>query len=407
MLLTSDRMQQKRRPTGQIDRYLRGGKTTNTRTEMIRRVHHHCGYSCPGLILLLLVLLIEQQSCYCYINPLPLHRTSITNHKNDMNMQRQRRLTQQQVPIGSMSNTMPLSMTSTIVPTMLSNNNMNQIYRLGGMAGFIGLLFQFGLTKVFQRYTLTKDNAGYTAHTIVAFVFMTYVSIVGSIGWFSSSLSSISPIDRLLLPNANCQHLATIVTGLLLLWDLPTSMFIRSLRKIDVLIHHIIMTITSYFAATTIPMHYVFFYFGVSEISSIPLLLYDQLCVWTNANATKLENGVVNNETGIGPTTNIVPPIDCLSQWRDRLQIIAAISFTSIRAILFTYVTLRHFVPDTVSILARTKDSASLFVRPVQLKALRFALFASIGFTSLQLYWFLQMLQTIYKQATTSSKKIA
>ena len=290
------------------------------------------------------------------------------------------------------------------------------MYRLGGIAGMVGLLCQCGLTKIFQRYTLTKENAGYTAHTVVAFVFMTYVSIVGSIGWFcrtsttlvgsssasSSVFSSLTPFDRILLPNVHCQQMAAIVTGLLLVWDLPTSLCVRSLRKIDVLIHHIIMTITSYFAATIIPMYYVYFYFGVSEISSIPLLLYDQLCVWTNTNATTSE---------FNDGSDVVHEIDreqnsTLIQWRDRIQMVAAITFTIIRAILFTYVTLRHFIPDTLSILSSVKTTASLMVRPQQIQALRFALYAVIGFTTLQLYWFSQMLQTIYNQTVTSSKKL-
>jgi hypothetical protein len=298
------------------------------------------------------------------------------------------------------------------------------MYRLGATIGMTGLLCQCVLTKIFQRYALTKENAGYTAHTVVAFVFMTYLSIVGSIGWFcggtgssasfvsSSLFASLSPFDRLLLPNVHCQHMATVVTGLLLLWDLPTSLVVRPLRKIDVLVHHAIMTITSYFAATIIPMHYVYFYFGVSEISSIPLLLYDQLCVWTNPNVTPPrsdgidDSDVPSASTAVGTITpngdkNIS---DALIPWRDRIQIIAAISFTTIRAILFTYVTICHFIPDTLSVLSRSSASLSRMIQPMQLQALRFALYASIGFTALQLFWFSQMLHTIYRQLMVPSK---
>lgn len=365
------------------------------------------------LILLIPVILMEKQTCYCYsyIPPLTRQLTRSLNNKENVIHERSP-LTLRQPQMLSFSTVTPLSMTTIITPAVLSNN-VNTVYRLGGVVGMIGLLCQYGLTKLFQRYTLTKDNAGYTAHTVVTFVFMTYVSIVGSIGWYSnvgingasSLFSALSPFDRLLLPYAKCQHMATIVTGMLLLWDLPTSIFLRSLRKIDVLIHHIIMAITSFFAATAIPMYYVYFYFGVSEISSIPLLLYDQLCVWTKDSATvQLDDASIDNEIEDGQsdvTLNGVKNVSSLTQWRDRIQIVTAIAFTFIRAILFTHVTVRHFIPDTISIL---KNANSFMVRPVQVQALRFALYASIGFTSLQLYWFSQMLQTIYKQVVMSSK---
>jgi hypothetical protein len=299
--------------------------------------------------------------------------------------------------------TVSLSAAIIVTPTL----SASQIYRIGGIAGIVGLVCQIGLTKIFQQFKFTKDNAGYAAHTVVALLFMIYLSICGTVGWFSAPYPNTA-VNRLLVPNDQCRFLATIVTGLLLIWDIPTSIYVPKLRKIDVLIHHVVMTITSYTAATMLPMFYVFFYFGVSEISSIPLLVHDQLCILssktnvTNANdslspVNVIESRITTSESGYNKAKL------WLIHARDRVQIIAAVSFTIIRAILFTYVTISKFIPDVVSILGNVKN-AVLRTNPIQLVALRYALYASIGFTSLQLFWFLKMLKQIFQQEAKSKR---
>jgi TLC domain len=257
--------------------------------------------------------------------------------------------------------------------------------RLGGMSAIVGLVSQWVFTRFFQKFD--KDGAAFTSHSLVALIFMILLSVVGGIGWWNHGIFPSTPIDRLLVPNDQCRWLATIVTGMLTFWDLPTSLSIPRLRKPDVLAHHMIMSVTAFVAAVYLPMFYVFFYMGVSEISSIPLIIYDQLSVWTS-NTNSLSSTVPNNgnEPDDGATEK---PQSVLILTRTVFQVLAAVCFTMIRAVAFTYITLRHFIPDVLHVLAQSPS------RTPVVTALRFALGASIGFTALQLYWFWLMVKTI------------
>jgi hypothetical protein len=253
--------------------------------------------------------------------------------------------------------------------------------RLGVLAAILGLVSQWGFTRIFQKFD--KENASYTAHSLVALIFMILLSVIGSVGWWNGGgiFSSSTPMDRLLVPNDQCRWLATIVTGMLTFWDLPTSLSIPRLRKPDVMAHHLLMSITAFVAAVFLPMYYVFFYLGVSEISSIPLIIYDQLCVVTE-NASAPKDGATFS-AGKGQSSLILV--------RTVFQILAALCFTLVRALGFTYVTVRHFIPDVLQVLPLLELQSPRG----HVTALRFALGASIGFTALQLYWFALIVRTI------------
>jgi len=161
-------------------------------------------------------------------------------------------------------------------------------------------------------------------------------------------------------------HLSSVRTSILEtmnIWDIPVSIAVPQLRKIDVIVHHIVMTIVAWVGAVTLPMHYLFFYLGISELSSIPLLCYDQLQV-----------------------TVMSMKESRLTTLRDRFQIMAAICFTLIRAYYFTKITLMHFVPDVRFVLPTANRAVN---------ALRFGMIASIGFTALQLYWFSKIVRVV------------
>lgn len=234
-------------------------------------------------------------------------------------------------------------------------------------AGIVGLLSQLILTFIFSRIRYLKKSAAYTAHTVIAMALMVVVSTMGVMGWWCCSDGSrfLTASARLLEPVASARWLAAVVTGIFACWDVPFSILIPDLRKPDVIVHHIAMTVVAAVAAYRLPMHYVFFYLGISESSSIPLLIYDQLSLLIQ----KLDIG--SNDTN-------------LELWRDRFQGVAGASFILIRALLFTKVTMWNFVPDVLSVL------------PAGGKPLQFAMYASIGFTVLQLYWFSRILGFIF-----------
>ena len=222
---------------------------------------------------------------------------------------------------------------------------------------------QLALTKLLQKKSKRlRPIAAYTAHTIVAMVLMVLVSSIGVVGWWGSPFPE-TPYARLLEPVASARWLAAVIVGMFAMWDIPFSIHVPILRKPDVILHHIAMMIVAWIGAVTLPMHYLFFYLGISELSSIPLLCYDQLEVM----ATETQSN--------------------FKTLRDRFQVVTAISFTMIRAYYFTKVTLCQFVPDVLNVLPTANRAVN---------ALRFAWMASIGFTTLQLYWFSKIVRIVF-----------
>jgi hypothetical protein len=235
------------------------------------------------------------------------------------------------------------------------------VTQVAAVSGCIGLLSQFALTKLFRK-TEIRVIAPYTAHTIIAMVLMVLVSSIGVVGWLGAMPAT--PQARLLEPLASARWLAAVIVGMFAMWDIPVSIAVPQLRKPDVIVHHIVMTIVAWVGAVTLPMHYLFFYLGISELSSIPLLFYDfyeQLVVSVNESR--------------------------FTVLRDRFKIVAALCFTLIRAYYFTKVTLMQFVPDVWFVLPTATRSV--------VNALRFGMIASIGFTALQLYWFSKIVRVI------------
>lgn len=244
-------------------------------------------------------------------------------------------------------------------------------------AGCVGLLSQVALTKTFQRIDSLKDNAAYTAHSVVALGLMGAVSAIGVVGWWFHPLPATAA-SRLLDPVGPSRWLAAVIAGMFCVWDVPTSLWVKKLRKPDVIIHHVVMAAVAWTGAISLPMHYLFFYLGISEISSIPIVMYDQLSVMTETD---------ENEEGQSEKTNEGASMGKLAKLRDQLQPVAALSFTWIRAFMFTKITLTSFVPDVLEVLPTSGALSG---------PLTFGMVSSIGFTGLQLYWFSKMLRVIF-----------
>ena len=267
--------------------------------------------------------------------------------------------------------TLPSTNLLTLLPTCSAAN----VNTLAATAGCVGLLSQLAIYNIFRRSkdAVISRNAGHTAHTIVALALMVLVSSIGLVGWFSNPTTTCTAAGRLLLVSSQARWLGAIITGMFLCWDIPTSIVIQKLRKPDMIVHHICTAVCAYVGAVAAPMHYLFYYLGVIEISSLPLLIYGQLS----------QN--VNICTEVGDLERR----DKLQTLQDKVETIAAISFTLVRVYSFTKVTLFNFIPDNLTVLPTA--AAAGFAR-----VLRFLVVASIGFTALQLYWFSTMLRVLF-----------
>lgn len=208
---------------------------------------------------------------------------------------------------------------------------------------------------------------------------MVLVSYIGIIGYYfdpttvtATSSTFCAASGRVLTPLEQSKWLGAVIAGMFVIWDIPTSLIIRKLRKPDVIIHHVVMAIVASVGASVIPMRYMLYYFGVAELSSIPLLVYDQLTY--NCEIVAKSQGEEGNDGD-----NAIAMMD---QWRDRAKIVAAVAFTLVRAFHFTKVTAMNFIPDVLSILPTTTTTVGMN------RILKSLIVASVGFALLQLYWF-------------------
>ena len=244
-------------------------------------------------------------------------------------------------------------------------------FKAGAIAVALQYLFQ-RLCKSSPSIVL-QETAEYTAHSVVAVALMVWLSSLGIAGWWwLHSCCPSSGVHRLLGISDTGRWIAAVVLGCFCFWDIPTSLRVEALRKPDVIVHHGVMMVLAALGCTVFPMHYILYYFGVVELSSIPLIAYDQVSHW-------LEHTKKQNSDG-EDTKSSLEPI------QGALGIIAAIAFTSIRVISFTKVTLTSFVPDCRTALAKSMLSSP------QTWSIRFLVLACGGFTFLQWYWFSKMI---------------
>jgi hypothetical protein len=206
---------------------------------------------------------------------------------------------------------------------------------------------------------------------------MVVVSSVGLYGWLNpSSAVFATASSRLLQPSPTGRWLAAVITGSFVGWDIPTSLGVKTLRKPDVIVHHLFTALIAFWGATILPMHYILFYLGVAEVSSIPLVVCDQLA------------------QNMRISTRDTKRHESFQRVHDFAQLIAALAFTVVRAYGFTKITLVNFLPDCWTVL-RSRAALGL-TRPI-LKAL---MVFSAAFTSLQLYWFSEMLKVIFSKSS-------
>lgn len=237
-------------------------------------------------------------------------------------------------------------------------------------AGCVGLLMQLSLFAVFRK---SKDPVlsgapGYSAHQAIALVLMVVVSAFGLFHWLTPPVTAVTAAGRLLVPSDSARWLGAMLLGMLVAWDIPTSLWSGRLRKLDTLAHHIAMAAVALVGATSLPTRYGLYYMGVAELSSVALVAYEQSDV-----AVELAS---SSEAAVPPTR-----LEALRTLRNQLRALAAAGFVGIRAIDFTRVTLCHFVPDALSVLADSATAAA-FRLPI-----RFMVGSSVGFVALQWYW--------------------
>ena len=232
-------------------------------------------------------------------------------------------------------------------------------------SGSLALCAQGALVLAFRRSNnrILQRSAGFTAHHIIALVFMIVATAVGFAGWFSPLAATGSSAARVLVADGTARWLSAMLLGELLMWDFPCSLFVPKLQVPVIVGHHIGLLATAVLACIA-PIYWGTFYLGWAELSNIPLQLIDTL---EHAQDVAIEVDA--------PATTACR----LRAWRDAIWPFFCASFLLVRVIGFTAVTARGLFPDVLSAL----PAAGALRRPL----LGF-LGLGAAFNALMLFWF-------------------
>lgn len=255
-------------------------------------------------------------------------------------------------------------------------------------SGVLGVTAQLSFVFVLNRLLCNgKPNrwkTGYMAHHMVCVLFMLVASTIGVLGWLSPAGATASVRLGVTHGSAAVRFLSAVLLGMLLLWDLPCSVIIPKLRNPVMFGHHLAMAVTTFLAVIHLPMHYGFFYLGVSEVSSIPL------CV----------NGLASYAYDT-LSEEAEPPeatLKALAAIRESCELLFAALFLWLRGYMFTRVTLGPYLADMMALLspaaAATSAASAAAAVSSKLVPLRMMLGLGLSFNVLQLCWAVVIVRT-------------
>jgi hypothetical protein len=215
-----------------------------------------------------------------------------------------------------------------------------------------------------------KALPSFTAHQLMAFVGMLYMTALGLYVWFikfSREGAGYDHGDRVYQVYDDGVYMGRIVFGIMLFWDIPTGLVSDGLGDRVMLAHHFGMmlvggiAIGGLFHSEPVATYYAPFFFGVIELSSIPLAIVDvfhpKQKAWYEWHMQRTFWRSVN----------------------DKARLAFGLLYIVMRIWYFPYVVLFHAAPDFWHAL-QTPDAQGK-------AALWFLLISSLAFTFLQLYW--------------------
>jgi len=148
-----------------------------------------------------------------------------------------------------------------------------------GAQAFFMILF----TKVLPSGPWS-ELPGVTAHQLVCLFLMMHLVYEGVPIWLreQEALYNAGMEGRIFGVSPDGRDLGSLVWGMMLIWDIPTSIFVPSLQDVLMLAHHVGMTFVAgvsmgIFSSKNHPIgsYYAPFFFGVVELSTIFLTIID------------------------------------------------------------------------------------------------------------------------------------
>lgn len=238
----------------------------------------------------------------------------------------------------------------------------------------LAVLFAFVLPK--GPWTALPNS---TAHQVVCLPLMIYLVYHGWIAWFSSEQDELyaeGMTGRIFGVSPRGADMSAVVWGMMILWDIPLSLFVPALQNTLMLGHHLGMCFVSgvsmgvFSGGHPIGSYYAAFFYGIVEISSIFLTIVD---MFHPKNKEWFE--YVNQTTT--PVGKMVQTVNELS------RVAFAVAFLVLRCGKFPYIMVTTCLADFWT--AANVDDAERYGIPRWTLLLVFAL--CFAFTLLQLNW--------------------
>eukprot|EP00948_MAST-09A_sp_MAST-9A-sp1_P001224 g1224.t1 len=234
-------------------------------------------------------------------------------------------------------------------------------------------LFQQGLGG-----KIIKKDPGFMAHQVVTIILMVTMVLLGGAKWVTMETPSTAEA-RLFTPDPTARYLASMSFGMLLAWDIPCSLgLVKSMTDDKLMLgHHIVMCFVAYVGMTSFPSYYFLFFLGLTEISSIPLVIMNIF----HPNRFK----------------ELLDHSKFLSIVNEIVRVLFAIMFLITRALYFPYVFVGSTLPDLYDLGIKKQSDRFTLLAAVAV--------SGIALTLLQLYWASLIVKQLLKMLSPKKKK--
>ena len=227
----------------------------------------------------------------------------------------------------------------------------------------------------------------FTAHQIVVIPVLFYLSIQGLRDFnirevIGATATTTTAVERVTSPMHG--HFSEFVLGMMFFWDIPTGLCTPALREVPMILHHIGMFVTAAISmgilSNGVPIfaYYAPFYFGIVEISSIPLIIVDIFHP-----KHKAWNMYLNSNERSG----------WIMKLNDTARPLFALLFILVRMVAFPYISIMGVLRDALHVtslpLEQRNDVPNL---PLYIIA-----FLNVAFSCLQFYWGTLLIRQIIK----------
>ena len=239
----------------------------------------------------------------------------------------------------------------------------------------------------------------FTAHQIVVIPVLFYLSIqglrdfnIGEVIGAASTTTGTTAVERVTSPMHG--YFSEFVLGMMFFWDIPTGLCTPALRELPMILHHFGMFMTAAISmgilSNGIPIfgYYAPFYFGMIEISSIPLVIVDiyhpKHKAWSMYLNSRERSGWV-------------------MKLNDIARPLFALLFMLVRMVAFPYISVMGVLRDVLHVTSLPLEHRN----NVPNLPLYIIAFLNVAFSCLQLYWGTLLIRQIVKllQGPTNKTK--